>query len=78
MVKTTFDLNAILRQHAAQMTEELPQNSNFRLELDHLPERVIVDSHLFALSITHLICRAKHYMDTGYEVVLNKLTRELK
>jgi hypothetical protein len=60
------------------MTEELPQNSNFRLELDHLPERVIVDGHLFALSITHLIFRAKHYMDTGYEVVLNKLTRELK
>ena len=70
VVKTTFDLNAILRQHTAQMTEELPKNSNFRLQLDHLPERVIVDGHLFALSIAHLVFRAKQYMDTGYEVVM--------
>lgn len=70
VVKTTFDLNAILRQHAAQMTEELPLNSNLQLELDYLPERITIDAHLFALSITHLIFRAKQYMDTGYDVVL--------
>jgi hypothetical protein len=37
VVKTTVDLNLLLRQCASQLREKLPHNANFRLELDRLP-----------------------------------------
>lgn len=69
-VRTAVDLNAILRQSAARLTEQLPQNANVRLELDRLPERILVDGHLFTLCLTNLICRAAQYMENGYEIVM--------
>ncbi|MFT5045388.1 MAG: signal transduction histidine kinase [Porticoccaceae bacterium] len=70
VAKTAVDLNAILRHSAARLSDQLPQNANLRLELDRLPERILVDGHLFNLCLTNLICRAAQQMETGYEIVL--------
>jgi signal transduction histidine kinase len=70
VAKTAVDLNSILRHSAARLNDQLPQNANLRLELDRLPERILVDGHLFNLCLTNLICRAAQQMETGYEIVV--------
>lgn len=68
--KTPVNLNAILRQSAARLTEKLSRNTVVRLELDRLPGPILIDRDLFTLNLTNLLFRAAQHMDTHYEIVL--------
>jgi len=64
------DLNSVLRETMAKLSEELPLEVALRLELEHLSARVITDRYLLSLSLTYLIRLAVVNMRYGGEVII--------
>lgn len=65
-----LDLNSILRETVARLTNEMPAIVMFRLELDPLPNRVIADRSLLSLSLSYLIRLAGKSLFHGGEIVV--------
>ncbi len=67
---TAIDLNATFLECAAKLNTELPSMVTLRLDLEHLPIRVMADKHLLALGLSYLINQAVKTMDDGGEIVI--------
>lgn len=67
---SAVDLNALLRETVARLTNEMPAIVMFRLELEQLPERVMADRSLLSLSLSYLIRLAGKSLFHGGEIVV--------
>lgn len=67
---TAIDLNATFLECAAKLNTELPSMVTLRLDLEHLPIRVMADKHLLALGLSYLIKQAVKMMDYGGEIII--------
>lgn len=72
---SAVDLNAALRECVTKLSTEVPPIVTLRLELEHLPIRVMADRYLLGLSLTHLIRQAVKTMEHGGEIVVR--TRDM-
>ncbi len=67
---SVVDLNAVLRETVARLTNEMPAIVMFRLELEQLPERIMADRSLLSLSLSYLIRLAGKSLFHGGEIVV--------
>lgn len=67
---SAVDLNALLRETVARLTNEMPAIVMFRLELDPLPDRIMTDRSLLSLSLSYLIRLAGKSLFHGGEIVV--------
>lgn len=67
---SAVDLNALLRETVARLTNEMPAIVMFRLELEQLPDRVMADRSLLTLSLSYLIRLAGKSLFHGGEIVV--------
>ncbi|MGQ7844282.1 hypothetical protein ACUNV4_07395 [Granulosicoccus sp. 3-233] len=67
---SVVDLNAILRETVARLTNEMPAIVMFRLELEQLPNRIMADRSLLTLSLSYLIRLAGKSLFHGGEIVV--------
>ncbi len=67
---SAVDLNAILRETVARLTNEMPAIVMFRLELEQLPDRIMADRSLLTLSLSYLVRLAGKSLFHGGEIVV--------
>lgn len=70
LTPSSVDLNALLRETANRLHSELSPAIRFRMELDSLPSRVLVDRNLLCLSLSYLVRLAARSLSDGAEVVV--------
>ncbi len=68
--RTAIDLNAMLRECMAKLSSEISAIVTLRLELEHLPIRVVADQYLLGLTLSHLIRQTVKTMQHGGEIVV--------
>jgi len=67
---SAVDLNSTLRESMARLINEIPAIVTVKMELEHLPIRVMADRYLLSLSLMHMIKQSVKNMQHGGEIVI--------